>query len=194
MPLETIAHYKLKERLGAGAMGEVWLAEDTRLHRLVALKMIRGDAADDETAGARLLREARVASSLTHPNVAVIYEVGEAEVEGQPTRYIAMEYVKGRTLGDVLKNGPLTASAIIRSRRSWTVHGDFATLAPLNSVASPESLVAGVASASAGLRTFNCDRACRTRADFHARIFASDPASTASSSSVAASTSSAASR
>jgi serine/threonine-protein kinase len=109
----AVAHYRLKERLGSGAMGEVWLAEDTRLHRLVALKMLRADTTGDDAAGARLLREARVASALSHPNVAVIYEVGEAEAESEQARFIAMEYVKGRTLGEVLKDGPLTASAVL---------------------------------------------------------------------------------
>ena len=78
-----VAHYRLRERLGEGAMGEVWLAEDTRLHRSVALKMLRPDAAGDSEAAARLVREARVASVLTHPNVAVVYEVGSADVDGR---------------------------------------------------------------------------------------------------------------
>jgi len=72
----------LREPLGSGAMGEVWLAEDARLHRLVALKMLSAKDADDAEAAARLLREARVASSLNHPNVAVVYDVGETEHEG----------------------------------------------------------------------------------------------------------------
>jgi serine/threonine protein kinase len=83
MPPETIAHYRLRERLGTGAMGEVWLAEDTRLHRLVALKMLPASTAGDAEAAARLVREARIASSLNHPNVAVVYDVGETGHEGQ---------------------------------------------------------------------------------------------------------------
>jgi TolB-like protein len=113
MPPETVAHYRLKEPLGSGAMGEVWLAEDTRLHRLVALKMLpRKDAADAEAA-ARLLREARVASSLSHPNVAVVYDVGEADVDGRKAGYVAMEYVKGRTLAQVLAGGRMEAASIL---------------------------------------------------------------------------------
>ena len=80
---ERLAHYRLKERLGSGAMGEVWLAEDTRLHRLVALKRLASAAARDGEASARLVREARVASTLTHPNVAVVYDVGEADPGGE---------------------------------------------------------------------------------------------------------------
>jgi len=113
MSPETIAHYRLRERLGSGAMGEVWLAEDTRLHRLVALKMLpRKDAADAE-ASARLLREARVASSLSHPNVAVVYDVGEVEEDGRKAGYVAMEYVKGRTLSQLLEAGRMDAAAIL---------------------------------------------------------------------------------
>ncbi len=105
MPPETIAHYRLRERLGSGAMGEVWLAEDTRLHRLVALKMLPAGSAGDAEAAARLVREARVASSLSHPNVAVVYDVGETEHDGRKAAYVAMEYVKGRTLSQLLEGG-----------------------------------------------------------------------------------------
>jgi TolB-like protein/Flp pilus assembly protein TadD len=110
---ETVAHYQLRERLGSGAMGEVWLAEDTRLHRLVALKMLARKDAGDAEAQARLLREARVASSLSHPNVAVVYDVGEADHGGGPACYVAMEYVKGRTLSQLLEAGRMEAAAIL---------------------------------------------------------------------------------
>ncbi len=113
MPPETIAHYRLRERLGSGAMGEVWLAEDTRLHRLVALKMLPRKDASDAEAAARLLREARVASSLSHPNVAVVYDVGEVEHGGQQACYVAMEYVKGRTLAQMLEAGRMEAASIL---------------------------------------------------------------------------------
>ena len=113
MPTETVAHYHLKERLGSGAMGEVWLAEDVRLHRLVALKMLLRKDADDAEARARLLREARVASSLSHPNVAVVYDVGETEHEGRTAGYVAMEYVKGRTLAQLLEGGRMGAATIL---------------------------------------------------------------------------------
>ena len=106
---ERLAHYRLKERLGSGAMGEVWLAEDTRLHRLVALKRLASGADRDDEAQARLVREARVASTLTHPNVAVVYDVGEAEPDGSRPAYIAMEYVRGRTLAERLREGPIEA-------------------------------------------------------------------------------------
>ena len=111
---ERVGHYRLKERLGAGAMGEVWLAEDTRLHRLVALKRLAAAAKGDSEASARLVREARVASTLSHPNVAVVYDVGEDEQGGQSSAWVAMEYVKGRTLAERLKDGRMEAAAILK--------------------------------------------------------------------------------
>jgi TolB-like protein/Flp pilus assembly protein TadD len=113
MPQETVANYRLRERLGSGAMGEVWLAEDSHLHRLVALKMLPRKGATDAEGAARLLREARVAASLTHPNVAVVYEVGEADHHGGTASYVAMEYVKGRTLAQMLEGGRMDAAAIL---------------------------------------------------------------------------------
>jgi tetratricopeptide (TPR) repeat protein len=110
---ETVGPYRPREPLGSGAMGEVWLAEDTRLHRLVALKMLSPKDAGDAEAAARLLREARVASSLNHPNVAVVYDVGEAEIDGRRAGYVAMEYVKGRTLSQLLEAGRMEAASIL---------------------------------------------------------------------------------
>jgi TolB-like protein len=113
MPQETVAQYRLRERLGSGAMGEVWLAEDSRLHRLVALKMLPAGRTGDAEAAARLVREARVASSLSHPNVAVVYDVGETEHEGTKTAFVAMEYVKGRTLAQMLEAGRMEAASVL---------------------------------------------------------------------------------
>ena len=111
---ERIAHYRLRERLGAGAMGEVWLAEDTRLHRMVALKRLKPAAAGDREAEARLVREARVASTLTHPNVAVVYDVGEDDADEKRGAWVAMEYVKGRTLAELLKDGRMDAAQVLK--------------------------------------------------------------------------------
>jgi tetratricopeptide (TPR) repeat protein/TolB-like protein/tRNA A-37 threonylcarbamoyl transferase component Bud32 len=105
----TVLHYRLGDRLGTGASGDVYLAEDLRLHRPVALKMLRSEAEDDAEAAGRLMREARVASALSHPNIAVVYEVGEVEHEGRRRGFIAMEHVRGRTLQDRLREGPLPA-------------------------------------------------------------------------------------
>ena len=100
---ETVSHYRVLERLGSGGMGEVYLAEDLRLHRPVALKVLSKGAAG-EAAAERLVREARVASALNHPNVAVIYEIGELERDGAAQGFIAMEYVPGQTLGDYVRS------------------------------------------------------------------------------------------
>ena len=89
----TISHYKILERLGEGGMGEVFRAEDLRLHRPVALKLLRQRAGCVEEERARLLREARAASALNHPNIAVIYDVEESDTPDGRAFLLAMEYV-----------------------------------------------------------------------------------------------------
>ncbi|MGH8014928.1 MAG: protein kinase domain-containing protein, partial [Candidatus Zixiibacteriota bacterium] len=94
-----ISHYKLMTKLGAGGMGEVFVAEDTALKRKVALKFLSPLIASDETNKARFLREARSAAALSHPNIVTIFEV--AEIQGRA--FIAMEYIEGETLRDLIK-------------------------------------------------------------------------------------------
>ncbi len=110
-PGDILAHYRVIERVGSGGMGEVYRAEDLRLRRTVALKTL-GAGADRSDAAARLLAEARAASSLIHPNIAVVYEASEAPIEGRRVGYIAMEYVEGRTLAALLADGLLDVDRV----------------------------------------------------------------------------------
>ncbi len=92
------AHYKIIKKLGAGGMGEVYLAEDTKLNRKVALKFLSVDQTIDPDVKKRFIQEAQAAAVLNHPNIITIYEIGEH----QGRSYMAMEYVDGRSLKDVI--------------------------------------------------------------------------------------------
>ena len=107
---DTIGHYRILERLGAGAMGELYRAEDQRLRRVVALKTLR---ANTEDGTARLLAEARAASALNHPHIAVVYEIGEAPHGSDSVAYIAMEYVEGTTLAALGAERPVDLDVVL---------------------------------------------------------------------------------
>ena len=102
----TVSHYRIVRQLGAGGMGVVYLAEDLRLHRKVALKFLSAEIAADAQSRARFEREAQAASALDHPHIATVYEIGESD--NRP--FIAMAYCDGETLKDRIARGPMPIS------------------------------------------------------------------------------------
>jgi tetratricopeptide (TPR) repeat protein/predicted Ser/Thr protein kinase len=140
-----IGPYRILDRLGAGGMGEVFLAEDTRLGRKVALKTVGQAHLGSAEARQRLLREARAAANLNHPNIAAIYDV----LESGDRAHIVMEYVRGETLAAQVRRGPLEAGTVVRlgiqlaealaaAHASGVIHRD---LKPANVVATPDGQV-----------------------------------------------------
>ena len=130
-PGEMLAHYRLEAKCGEGGMGAVYSAYDTLLRRKVALKMLPPDALADPDRMVRLMREARAASALNHPNIVTIYEVGS----DRGVDFIAMELVSGKTLApligrkglplrDALKHAVRIANALAAAHRAGIVHRD----------------------------------------------------------------------
>jgi serine/threonine protein kinase len=107
--IESLSHYRILSRLGAGGMGEVYLAEDSRLNRRVAIKFLPPQSVSDESAKKRLIREAQAAAILDHPNICATYEVGEDDGRS----FIVMQYVEGETLADLIQRGPVTQSDLL---------------------------------------------------------------------------------
>jgi serine/threonine protein kinase len=106
----TVGHYRITAKLGAGGMGEVFLAEDTRLERQAAIKFLPTEPAADPVRRQRFLNEARAASALNHPHVCVVYDVGET-ADGLP--FIAMEFVEGQSLAALVEQGPLKIPRVV---------------------------------------------------------------------------------
>jgi eukaryotic-like serine/threonine-protein kinase len=138
---QLISHYRILGALGSGGMGVVYRAEDTTLHRTVALKLVPNQGSSSLRVNKHLRHEARTASALNHPNICTIYEVGEDAGEV----FIAMEYVEGRTLAQLIGQGALPVETVLRYGRQLAsalahahdrgvIHGD---LKPLNIIVTP---------------------------------------------------------
>jgi serine/threonine protein kinase len=141
----TISHYRILKKLGQGAMGVVYQAEDTRLGRFVALKLLPEELSDDAQALERFQREARAASELNHPNICTVYEVGEHEA----VPFIVMEYIAGKSLDQcigaeglpvnkLLNYAVQVTDALVRAHSAGIVHRD---LKPANVMVTQDGLV-----------------------------------------------------
>jgi TolB-like protein len=139
---DSLAHYKILDRIGAGGMGEVYRARDTRLGRTVAIKVLTADVANDPDRRERFLREARASAALSHPNIAALYEIGE----DQGQLFLAFEYVPGETLNAVIGGRPMNprraihlgvqiADALADAHAEGIVHRD---IKPANIIETPK--------------------------------------------------------
>src|SRR5262245_44581647 len=145
----SLGHYQALSLIGAGGMGRVYLAEDTRLGRKVALKLLPAAFTNDRERLRRFKQEARAASSLNHPNILTIHEIGEASTGEGGAQYIVSEFVEGETLRAMLRGGRLdlskataiteqVASALSVAHEAGIVHRD---IKPENVMARPDGLV-----------------------------------------------------
>lgn len=142
---QQLSHYQIIKKLGAGGMGEVFLAQDTSLERKVAIKILAAKSIEDAHARKRLIREAKLAATLDHPNICTIHEVN---IEGDHP-FIVMQYIEGETLWDKVKNNPLApadvvnigiqaAEALVEAHSHGLIHRD---IKPQNVIITPRGQV-----------------------------------------------------
>ena len=110
-PKTRLGHYEIQSLLGAGGMGEVYLALDIELDRTVALKILPPDLASDPQRMQRFIQEAKSASALNHPHILTIYEIGKVD----ETRFIATEFIEGQTLRQVMKSNHLKLHEVLET-------------------------------------------------------------------------------
>ncbi len=141
----SFGHYEIVKQIGAGGMGEVYLAKDTKLDRKVAVKILNEKFAAHESNLQRFIQEAKAASALNHPNILVIHEIGAAD----NSNYIVSEFIEGETLREVLKNSPLKlsevldfaiqiANALVAAHTAHIIHRD---IKPENIIVRPDGFV-----------------------------------------------------
>jgi serine/threonine protein kinase len=146
---QQLNHYKILSRIGAGGMGEVYLARDTRLERRVALKLLPAQFTEDAERLQRFVREAKAASALNHPNIITIYEIGEVVTATGKTHFIATEFIEGETLRrrgagegvtlrEALEIAIQIAAALDAAHKAGIVHRD---IKPENLMLRPDGLV-----------------------------------------------------
>ncbi|MDQ3220966.1 MAG: protein kinase [Acidobacteriota bacterium] len=116
---KSLAHYRILKKLGAGGLGEVYLAEDAKLGRKIALKILPAHALQNADNLRRFEQEARAASALNHPNIAHIYEIGDAE----GVNFIAMEFVEGESLHDKIGSRARSSLPTINKTASFAANG-----------------------------------------------------------------------
>src|SRR3989442_446972 len=145
-PGTGLSHYRIVSKIGAGSMGEVYLAQDTSLDRKVALKILPADLAANRDRMERFIREAKSAAALNHPNIATIHEIGESD----GVNFIAMEFIDGATVREKIHRdrGPLSkllkyliqgAEGLSKAHAAWIVHAPTPQLKDVNPLA-PDDL------------------------------------------------------